>query len=135
MKKERSWFQNRRFKSSPVYIKDLENVILLGFSEGAMYALDIALKYSADKKIVGVISIAPPYSTNVVSKSNCDLSSILIVSKYDQNVLMKESLKWKRHFNNMIVHETNKGHKVHYPAVIKDEIIKMMDSKCELSEK
>ena len=90
-------------------IKTKTNVMLLGFSEGAMYALDLAMKYSVHKEspIIGVVAIAPPFSPDAIAKYKCHLPGVLIVSDNDFNVSKKESEKWEKHFLNLIKHTNN----------------------------
>jgi len=114
-------------------LKNKENVILIGFSEGAMYVLDLAMKYYNDKNnsIIGVVALSPPYSIDVLSNDICETPCIIVTSEKDKNVSMKESMKWIKHYTNNIIHRNDKGHKVHLPLNIRDDIIKIMDDLTE----
>lgn len=112
-------------------IEEHTNVILLGFSEGAMYAMDLALNFGDKSNIIGIVGLAPPYSIDVLNKkgdNKSELPGVMIVSSQDKNVKKKESEKWERHFSNLKKHETDKGHKVHLSAAVRDDIMKILDT-------
>lgn len=122
--------QEREINLSKTFslIKNSTNVILVGFSEGALYILDLTLKYFKNKvsPIIGLLSIAPPYSIYNKINDICNIPGILIVSDKDENVPKKESEKWMKHFTNLIKYTNNKGHKIYLPLNIRDEIMKLL---------
>jgi predicted esterase len=92
-------------------IENPENSILLGFSEGAQIALDLA-QYITNIK--GVIAMSPSYKndfSNIVIK--CPV--VLITSKNDSKISKKYSDKWKKHIKNVIEINHMKSHKVYLP--------------------
>ena len=91
-------------------IKDPENSILIGFSEGGQMVLDLA-QYIINIK--GVVSISPSYAENICIMINCPV--ILITSQNDDKVKKKYSDKWKKYIKNVIDINHKKGHKVYLP--------------------
>lgn len=110
-------------------LQNKTNVILIGFSEGGMYVLDMAMKFcnNENNPIIGVISIAPPYSTDIKYDYQCNIPGMIIVSPQDKNIYVKNSIKWLKHFTNLTKEITDKGHKVHFPLFIRDRIMKLID--------
>jgi len=107
-------------------LQNKENVILLGFSEGGRYALELALlnQTEPNNPIKAVIALAPSYVPSRTSA--CTLPVLLVVSPQDEMVTRKESLKWARHFSQLTVCETNKGHKICFTENIRTEIDKLL---------
>jgi len=104
--------------------KHKQPIILLGFSQGAMFACDLAYRYKDDPDcpFIGVVAIAPPYfsSWRVSDLVPCQVPLVLVTSPQDKNVSAKESQKWWAHFTTTHHYESQKGHKTHFPAELRN---------------
>lgn len=133
-------------------------LFLIGFSEGAAYANEVALTYSlsGNNPVLGVLSMAPSfhmgylpphYSKHTTTHSmdrtcsqrgsehggegvyKCDTPVVLVISPSDKNVPMKQSKRWGRYFECLDVHLNNKGHRVHIPLNVRDTMITIIDQR------
>lgn len=130
-----SWYTNTDSKSvyreprSHPHMKKLyarmvtseRRVLLLGFSEGAMLACDLALRFSKERTspLVGVVALAPSFFNKWQSDIVSPLTLLLVTSPSDMNVRPKESQKWWNYFSTTQHFETYKGHKVHFPSALR----------------
>lgn len=102
-------------------IKSPNNTILIGFSEGGQFALDLA-QYIPNIK--GIVAISPSY-TFELSRCNIECPVVLITSQYEDKIMKRYAEKWKKYIKNVIEINHNKGHKVYLPRDTRD-IIKNM---------
>jgi predicted esterase len=117
------------------HIQNKKNVLLVGFSEGAMYAIDLALRYRLTDKnpIIGVVSIAPPFSRDMLppdmkrSSHICDIPIVMVGSYADEHVAFYKSQKWLPYFTTSFLHTNEKGHKVHIPLEVRRDMMRILD--------
>jgi len=100
--------------------KNIGKCILLGFSEGAEFALELS-QYLRD--IQGVVAISPSYS-NTIKNIEITCPVIMITSINDDKIFKKYTKKWRKLINSEnltdIIHF--KGHKVYLPKQTRDVI-------------
>lgn len=109
-------------------IKDMikkidSSTVLLGFSEGGQFVLDIAQQCP---NIHGVIAISPSYQkglgTSIITRP-----VVLITSRNDAKIMKKYSDKWKTFITDYVEIHHTKGHKVYLPLttrqIIKSKIV------------
>ncbi len=99
-----------------------DSVILTGFSQGAMVALDLAARF-ADQlpPIKGVISVGPPHfqEPDPYRGATSPVKVILVTSPQDRDVGQKESLRWLAHFDQVRQFVTDRGHKCYFPGAFR----------------
>lgn len=98
--------------------KNTEDCILIGFSEGGEFALELS-QYINNVK--AVIAMSPSYN-KTVKKININCPIILISSINEHKTVKKYILKWKKLILNTNLQEINhyKGHKVYVPPNIQE---------------
>ena len=100
--------------------KSIGDCILIGFSEGGEFALELAQNLD---NVKGVIAMSPSYNKTVEKlKINCP---VVIISSINENKIVKKYIvKWKKHILHSNLHEINhyKGHKVYIPPNIQNFI-------------
>jgi surfactin synthase thioesterase subunit len=102
-------------------IEEPENTVLIGFSEGAQFALDLAQRFT---NIRGVVAISPSYAIGI-PKMTLISPVVLITSPNDDKVMKKYADKWKKHIKGEVTEIKHfKGHKVYLPLETR-QIIKM----------
>lgn len=89
-----------------------DTVVLLGFGEGAAFALDLAYCFRNDYRpgwLCGVVAVAPPLLPHVplskkFTRENpaelCNIPTCLITSPRDKTVPMEKSLRWRALYTN-----------------------------------
>lgn len=123
------WYSSK--KDEKDRIKDIEelkdivsNNILLGFSEGACFALDLAQFYP----VKGVIALSPSYLSNICSGVMTENPIILITSINDLKISKQYAKKWRKYIkekeHNLVEISHTKGHKIYLPKETRDIIIK-----------
>ena len=100
--------------------KNIEHCILIGFSEGGEFALELAQHLD---NVKGVIAMSPSYN-KTVKKININCPVILISSINEHKISKKYILQWKRLILDTNLQQINhyKGHKVYIPPNIQDFI-------------
>ena len=96
--------------------------VLLGFSEGGQFALDLAQHLP---NIRGVVAISPSYD-KCIGKEIIKFPVVLITSNNDAKVMKTYSNKWKKYITNYIEVTHSKGHKVYLPLETRDIIKRYM---------
>lgn len=92
-------------------IKDnAENTILIGFSEGARFALEIAQHITLKQ----IIAISPSYEKTEGESINTP--TVLIYSRNESKIIKRSCKKWLKYLNNVIEIFHDKGHKVYLPS-------------------
>lgn len=113
-------------EESQINIKNIQNLIetpsstvLIGFSEGAQFVLDLSKRYD---NIRGVVALSPSYSGGLLEK-NIVNRVVIVTSVYDTKLSKKYLEKWKKRIKNFshLIH--TKGHKVYLPLTIRTQII------------
>lgn len=99
------------------------DTVLLGFSEGGQFALDIAQHLP---NIRGVIALSPSHD-KCIGKEIINCPVVLVTSNNDAKVMKTYSNKWKKHMTNCVEVSHVKGHKVYLPLEIRDIIKKHME--------
>lgn len=101
-------------------IENPEETVLIGFSEGGQFALDLAQRFVS---IRGIVAISPAYS-NGLKKWQLTSPVVLITSVNDDRVAKRYSNKWKKCMKGEVTELNHfKGHKVYIPLKMR-EIIK-----------
>lgn len=89
-----------------------ENTILIGFSEGGQFVLDIAQLFP---DIKGVLSISPSYSNNL-PKTKIYCPVVFVYSTIEDKYIKKSVSKWKKLTVGTVKEiQHNKGHKIYIP--------------------
>jgi predicted esterase len=108
-----------------------DTVVLLGFGEGAAFALDLAYRFKDEYRpgwLCGVVAIAPPLLPHVPLSKNitpenpeesCNIPTCLITSRRDRTVAMEKSLRWRKLFSNTKTWQHDLGHylPLHLPEI------------------
>ena len=105
-------------------IQKYNDSVLIGFSEGAEYALELSQHL---QNICGVVAISPSYNKNIQKiKIKCPV--VLISSINEDKVCKKYIKKWKKIIDGDSLTEINhfKGHKVYLPEKIRKIINEKM---------
>jgi len=102
---------------------DPENSVLIGFSEGGQFVLDLA---QIIPNIRGVVAMSPAYQKGLNSaRIMCPV--ILITSSNDSRVMKRYSDKWKKIIENITEIDHTKGHKVYLPLETRQIIRGVLD--------
>jgi len=122
-----SWY-NENLEDKLKDIQEFEdkldsNTILIGFSEGSCFALELAQFH----RVKGVIAISPCYPENSHKTVIID-PVILITSINDCKLSKKYAKKWKKKIPNLTEISHNKGHKVYLPIETRNIIIRWLKS-------
>ena len=104
-------------------IKYPQDTVLIGFSEGGQFALDLSQRFT---NIRGVVAISPSYAIGI-PKYVITFPVVLITSINDDRVMKKYLDKWKKHMKDNVTEINHfKGHKLYVPLetrnIIKDKM-------------
>jgi predicted esterase len=101
--------------------KNKKKIVLIGFSEGGQFALDLS-RYMPN--VVGVVALSPSYQVTV-GNDEVICPVVLVTSSKDCRVARKYSEKWKKLITGELKEWSHpKGHKVYLPKEIRDLIKK-----------
>jgi predicted esterase len=112
-------------------------IILLGFSEGAAFALDMAHTYCerANSPFIGVIAVAPPslphFPNDSVSMARpCrEMKTLIFGSKQDKCVPLRQCTKWAKWFPSSEVLTSDMGHKIPFQrSTLRNRVFDSFDS-------
>jgi predicted esterase len=97
-------------------------VILIGFSQGALFACDLQTRFGdrPDNPVRGVLAISPPYFRDDMLETVVACPLHVVVSMEDHVVDPEVSKRWTRNFTPCQTWVTDKrGHKVHFSAALR----------------
>ena len=86
--------------------------VLLGFSEGGQFVLDLAQHLP---NIRGVVAISPSHDKGL-GKEIIKCPVVLVTSNNDAKVMKTYCNKWKKYMTNFVEVSHLKGHKVYLPV-------------------
>lgn len=101
------------------YIINPSDTILIGFSEGGQFVLDIAQTLP---NIRGVVAMSPSYNVSI-PKTHIHCPVIFIYSNIEDKYIKKSVHTWKKQIIGHITEIThNKGHKIYLPEDTRNTI-------------
>lgn len=115
-----------------------QKVVLLGFSQGAMFVCELAYRFRNDPEnpIAAVVAIAPPYFDRWkwnAREGVCHIPLVLVTSPGDTCVRPADSAQWCRHFSTSHIYESNQGHKTHFSGDLRALIRSVVERSPSLS--
>jgi predicted esterase len=127
-----AWYDDNKTRENDLIdvsniISKYKLIVLMGFSEGAQFALELAY---ICQNIKGVVAISPSFDSKFISKNKICVPVILITSHREDKISKKYAEKWKKCIDSACLTQIDhdKGHKVYLPANTRNVITNLFYS-------